>query len=127
MPGPPAQRSDPQVLQLLNLGALSFLAFPFLNLLVPYLMWRAHRHDTEHVAELGRRVLGFQLLWQVACFFAYLLAALGQAVVSRYYHTVFPGLFVGVLFVTYTVNVLVIGYYQLRLRRGDLDVYRIRL
>jgi transcriptional regulator with XRE-family HTH domain len=127
VPDLPALRSEPQLLQLLNLSALSFLVFPFLNLLVPFLLWRAHRHDTEHVAELGRRVLGFQVLWQVASFFAYLLAALGQAMVNRYYHTVLPGLFLVILFLTYTVNVLVIGYYQLRLRQGDLDVYRIRL
>jgi uncharacterized Tic20 family protein len=54
---------------LLNLSALSFLFPPFLNLVVPFLLWRARRHNTAYVAEVGRRVLGFQVLWQVASFF----------------------------------------------------------
>jgi transcriptional regulator with XRE-family HTH domain len=61
VPSPPLP-TDPQLLQLLNLSALCLLVFPFLNLLVPYLLWRKHRHDTAHAAEVGRRVLGFQLL-----------------------------------------------------------------
>jgi hypothetical protein len=34
---------------------------------------------------------------------------------------------VGVLLLTYAVNVLTVGYYQLQLRRGRLDLYRFHL
>jgi transcriptional regulator with XRE-family HTH domain len=122
----PTLRSDAALLQLLNLSALSFLLFPFLNLLVPWLLWRARRHDTEHVAELGRRVLGFQILWQVGCFFAYLLAVLVQ-LAARSYQVTPPGLFLGVLVLTYVLNAGVVCYYALQLRRGNLDIYRWRL
>ncbi|MEJ7660638.1 MAG: hypothetical protein WKG07_13995 [Hymenobacter sp.] len=30
-------------------GALSLLVFPLLNLLVPWLLWRARRHDTRRM------------------------------------------------------------------------------
>ncbi|MBC6990116.1 helix-turn-helix domain-containing protein [Hymenobacter sp. BT491] len=123
----PALRSDPEFLQLLNLSALSFLVVPLLNLVVPLLLWRARRHDTAHVADLGRRVLGFQILWQAGSFFAFLLAVVGQLVAARYFKVVVPGLFVGVMVVTYALNALTIGYYALQLRRGRIDVYRIRL
>jgi transcriptional regulator with XRE-family HTH domain len=83
-PAPPALRVDPHFLQLLNLSALSLLVLPVLNLVVPWLLWRSRRHDTAHVAELGRRVLGFQALWQVGCFFAFLLAVGVQQVAHRY-------------------------------------------
>lgn len=119
-------REDKNLLQLLNLSALGFLLFPFLNLLGPWLLWRARRHDTEHVAELGRRVLGFQILWQVGCFFLYLLAVLVQ-LAARTYQVRLPGLFLGVLVLTYALNAGVVCYYALRLRQGDLDVYRWRL
>jgi len=122
----PTLREDKNLLQLLNLSALGFLLFPFLNLLGPWLLWRARRHDTEHVAELGRRVLGFQILWQVGCFFLYLLAVLVQLAV-RTYHVRLPGLFLGVLVLTYALNAGVVCYYALRLRQGYLDVYRWRL
>lgn len=123
---PPVLRPDPAFLQLLNLSALSFLLLPLLNVLV-LLLWRARRHDTAHVAELGRRVLGFQILWQVGCFFAYLLLIAAQLVAARYYRVVVPGAFVGLLGLTYALNVLTVGYYARRLRQGDLDVYPIRL
>ena len=120
-------RSDPQFLQLLNLSALCFLVFPFLNLVIPFLLWRKHRHDTEHVAELGRRVLGFQMLWQVASFFTYMMALLVQAAASYYLRVRLMGLFLGVMVLTYLVNAVAVGYNQLQLRQGNLDVYRIRL
>jgi transcriptional regulator with XRE-family HTH domain len=123
---PPALRSDAAQLQLLNLSALGFLVFPFLNLLGPWLLWRARRHDTEHAAEVGRRVLGFQILWQVGCFFAYLLAVLVQ-LVAHTYHLKLPGLFLGVLVLTYAFNAGVVCYYAIQLRQGNLDIYKWRL
>jgi transcriptional regulator with XRE-family HTH domain len=121
-----ALRSDATQLQLLNLSALGFLLFPFLNLLGPWLLWRAWRHDTEHAAELGRRVLGFQILWQVGCFFAYLLAVLVQ-LAAHTYQVRLPGLFLGIFVLTYALNAGVICYYAIQLRRGNLDVYKWRL
>ncbi|SFQ35781.1 helix-turn-helix domain-containing protein [Hymenobacter arizonensis] len=122
----PALRHDPEFLQLLNLSALSFLVLPFLNLVVPWRLWRARRHSTEHVAALGRRVLGFQVLWQVGSFFAFMLAVLAQQVAHRA-GVKLPGLYVGVLLLTYAVNAATVIYYQRQLRRGNLDVYRFRL
>jgi transcriptional regulator with XRE-family HTH domain len=119
--------ADAHVLQLLNLSALCFLVFPFFNLLVPYLLWRKHRHDTAHAAEVGRRVLGFQILWQVASFFSYMMALLLQAVMFYYFGVVLKGLFLGVFVLTYLVNVTTVGYNQWRLRQGQLDIYSIRL
>lgn len=122
-----AQRPDPHFLQLLNLSALSFLVLPFLNLVVPWLLWRARRHDTEHADELGRRVLGFQILWQVGCFFVYLLAAGVQVVAAKYFHLKVPGVFLGIFVLSYALNALTVVYYARRLQQGHLDVYRVRL
>lgn len=122
----PTTHPDPQFLQLLNLSALSFLVLPLLNLVVPWLIWRKHRHEVEHATEVGRRVLGFQILWQVGCFVAYLLAALVQ-VVAHAYHTVLPGLYVGVFIGSYLLNLGVVLYYGWQLRQGHLAIYRFWL
>lgn len=119
--------ADPHVLQLLNLSALCLLVFPFLNLLVPYLLWRKHRHDTAHAAEVGRRVLGFQVLWQVASFFSYLMVLLLQAAFFFYLGVRLKGVFLGVFVLTYLINVVVVGYNQWLLRQGRLDIYPVRL
>ena len=122
----PTAHPDPHFLQLLNLSALSFLVLPLLNLVVPWLLWRKHRHEVEHAAEIGRRVLGFQILWQVGCFLAYLLAGLVQ-VVAHASRVVLPGLYVGVFIGSYLLNLGVVLYYGWRLRQGRLDIYRFRL
>ena len=119
--------ADPQLLQLLNLSALCLLVFPFLNLLVPYLLWRKHRHDTAHAAEVGRRVLGFQVLWQVASFFSYFVALLLQAALFSSAGVKLKGLFLGVFVLTYLVNICTVGYNQWLLRQGRLDIYPVRL
>jgi transcriptional regulator with XRE-family HTH domain/uncharacterized Tic20 family protein len=119
--------ADPHVLQLLNLSALCLLVFPFLNLLVPYLLWRKHRHDTAHANEVGRRVLGFQVLWQVASFFSYLMVLLLQAAMFFYFGVVLKGIFLGVFVLTYLVNVTTVGYNQWLLRQDRLDIYPVRL
>lgn len=119
--------ADPQLLQLLNLSALCLLVFPFLNLLVPYLLWRKHRHDTLHAAEVGRRVLGFQVLWQAASFFSYLMVLLLQVAMFFYFGVALKGVFLAVFVLTYLVNIVTVGYNQLRLRQGRLDLYPVRL
>ncbi|WP_048825919.1 helix-turn-helix domain-containing protein [Hymenobacter sp. DG25B] len=123
----PTLRSDPQYLQLLNLSALSFLVFPFLNLVVPFLLWRAHRLDTEHVAEVGRRVLGFQILWQAASFLLFALALVAQIIAFRYFNRKLPGVYVAIAALTYAVNALTVIYYNRKLKQGSLDLYPIRL
>jgi XRE family transcriptional regulator, regulator of sulfur utilization len=126
-PVAPALRPDPEFLQLLNLSALSFLLLPLLNIIIPLRLWRARRREVEHAAEVGRRVLGFQILWQVSTTLTYLLLVVVHWVAARYFQTRLPGTFLGVFIVSYVLNVLVVGYEALRLRRGRLDIYPVRL
>ncbi|OON70054.1 helix-turn-helix domain-containing protein [Hymenobacter sp. CRA2] len=120
-------RADPQFLQLLNLSALSLLVLPLLNIVVPLLLWRARRHDTEHVAEVGRRVVGFQVLWQVVSFFGYLLLVLGHWVAARYFQVVVPGTYLAWTVISYVFNVVTVLRNARRLRQGSLDIYPVRL
>ncbi|QJX46772.1 helix-turn-helix domain-containing protein [Hymenobacter taeanensis] len=126
MPAAALPHPDPQFLQLLNLSALSFLVFPLLNLVVPWVLWRKHRHDVEDVAEVGRRVLGFQILWQVLCFLSYGLAAVAQ-LWAHLYHLTFPNLFVWVFLSSYLLNLVMVCYNGWKLRQGDLNIYPFRL
>lgn len=127
VPSAPPLRPDPEFLQLLNLSALSFLVLPLLNIVVPLLLWRRRRHEVEHAAQVGRRVLGFQILWQAATTITYLLLVVVHWVAARYFQVRLPGTFLGVFIGSYVLNVGIVGYEALRLRRGKLDVYPVRL
>ena len=122
----PVLRSDPGFLQFLNLSTLSFLLLPLLNIIVPWWLWRTKRHNTEHVAELGRRIIGYQVLWQVGSFFAFMLVVVVQQLVGSTHRRLMPAIYLGVLVLTYAINVFMIGYNAWRLRQGHLDIYRIR-
>ncbi|SNC76909.1 protein of unknown function [Hymenobacter gelipurpurascens] len=123
---PQVLRPDPQFLQLLNLSALGFLLFPLLNLVVPWVLWRKHCYEVEHAAEVGRRVLGFQVLWLVLCVLSYGLAAVAH-LWARLYQLVLPNLFVGVFVSSYLINLVVVCYSGWQLRKGQFDFYRFRL
>ncbi|MBO2010236.1 helix-turn-helix domain-containing protein [Hymenobacter negativus] len=124
---PVALPTDPDFLQWLNLSALSFLVLPLLNVAVPWWLWRTRRHRIAHVAELGRRIVGFQVLWQVGTFFLMLLALTAQLVLFRRFHVALPELWLSVLIGTYAANVCTVAYYGAQLRQGRLNVYRYRL
>ncbi|QIX63304.1 helix-turn-helix transcriptional regulator [Hymenobacter sp. BT18] len=120
-------RPDPEFLQLLNLSALSLLVLPLLNIIVPFVLWRRRRHTILHAAEVGRRVLGFQILWQVGSFFAYTLLMVGYQVAHALDMPLWRGGYLAVFIGSYLLNVLTVVYYAGRLRRGDLTIYRVRL
>ncbi|MCB2410111.1 helix-turn-helix domain-containing protein [Hymenobacter lucidus] len=123
----PMLRHDPELVQLLNLSALSLLVLPLLNIVVPLWLWRKYRHTTAHVAEVGRRVLGFQVLWQVGSFFAYLLLMLAHILAKSYQWPMWRGGYLEIFIVSYTLNVLTVGCSAVQLRRGNLDIYPVRL
>lgn len=125
---PAELRSDPQFVQLLNLSALSFLLFPLLNIILPVVLWRAHKRTVQDVAEVGRRIIGFQILWQVGSFLLYLLAVavhlLGGISSAK---STLPVSLLSILFVTYALNIGAICYNAFRLREGHLNLYPVRL
>ncbi|WP_324674103.1 helix-turn-helix transcriptional regulator [Hymenobacter sp. GOD-10R] len=122
----PVLRSDLDFLQILSLSPLSFLLLPLLNIIVPWWLWRARRHNTEHVAELGRRIIAFQVLWQVASFFAFMLVVVVQQLAGGLNRRLVPGIYLGVLVITYAINVFIIVRNAWRLRQGDLAIYRVK-
>lgn len=120
-------RSDPEFLQLLNLSALSLLVLPLLNIIVPLVLWRRARQRILHAAKVGRRVLGFQILWQVGCFLAYVLLLVAYQAANARHLRPWRGGFLAVFILSYLLNMLTVVYYAGRLRRGDLTIYPIRL
>ncbi|RYU80506.1 helix-turn-helix domain-containing protein [Hymenobacter persicinus] len=120
---PPVLPADPDFLQLLNLSALSLLVLPLLNILVPAWLWRRRRHTIRHAAAVGRQVLGFQVLWQVGCFGAYLLVLLLQQVAAHYGQPLWRGSYLAVFGLSYTLNVAFVSRAARRLRQGNLDLY----
>jgi transcriptional regulator with XRE-family HTH domain len=126
-PSPAELRSDPQFLQLLNLSTLSFLVVPLLNIVLPLVLWQIRKNVIRDVAEVGRRIIGFQVLWQVCSFFLFLLVLAVHLATAPAHEALLPVSLLAIMLITYAVNVAVIGYNAYRLRQGNLNLYPIRL
>lgn len=61
-------QEDINLVVLLNLAQLSFLAFPLFGILVPLIMWLANRNRVRDVDQAGKSILNFQTSWSLLLF-----------------------------------------------------------
>jgi len=66
-------QEDTNLVVLLNLAQLSFLAFPLFGMLVPLILWLANRNRVRDVDEVGKSILNFQTSWSLLLFSIHLL------------------------------------------------------
>jgi len=60
---------DNNVLLLLNLSQLGFIAFPLLGILIPLIIWTSKKDKIKDVDQVGKSILNFQLSWTLLFFF----------------------------------------------------------
>ncbi|WP_276089972.1 helix-turn-helix domain-containing protein [Pedobacter sp. JY14-1] len=56
---------DTRFLVVLNLSAISFLAFPLLGILLPLALWTMKKEKVRLANDMGKRILNFQITWCV--------------------------------------------------------------
>lgn len=122
------KKEDKQFLRLLNLSSLTFLLFPLMNVVIPTVLWINKRDEIEHASEVGKSVISFQIIWTVGSFVAFLLVLLSQ-LIRKYHYDAEPGLGIFyVLFITYVINIVMILYAAVQLRKGNYrSIYPIGL
>ncbi|MCF2506086.1 helix-turn-helix domain-containing protein [Dyadobacter sp. CY107] len=65
---PVAMEDDPGFLRLMSLSALTLWFIPFGNILIPLAFWVLKKNKINGVAELGRRIINFQIIWTVVTY-----------------------------------------------------------
>lgn len=63
-------KEDKNVLTLLILSQLSFLAFPILGVIIPLVIWILQKDKIKNVDHIGKSILNFQISW-VLIFFTF--------------------------------------------------------
>lgn len=58
-------REDKNLLFLLHFSQLAFLAFPLLGIIVPLVIWLAQKDQVQGVNDTGKKVLNFQITWNL--------------------------------------------------------------
>ena len=59
---------DNNILLLLNLSQLGFIAFPLLGILIPLILWTSKKDKIKDVDYVGKSILNFQISWTLFLF-----------------------------------------------------------
>ncbi len=59
---------DENILVILNLSQLGFIAFPLLGIIIPLAIWILKKDKVESVDKLGKSILNFQITWAISFF-----------------------------------------------------------
>ena len=62
-------KEDPTFLKILNLSALTFIFFPLLGILVPFIMWISKKDKLKDINKIGKDVINFEITWNILLFF----------------------------------------------------------
>ena len=64
-----AIKEDKRYLTFLNLSALTFLFFPMLGILVPFILWTSRKGKIKNINKLGKNLINFEITWTIILFF----------------------------------------------------------
>lgn len=62
-------KEDNKYLIFLNLSALTFLFFPLLGILVPFILWTSKKGKIKNINALGKELINFEITWTILLFF----------------------------------------------------------
>jgi uncharacterized Tic20 family protein len=116
---------DKNVLTMLNLSQLGFLAFPLLGIIIPLAVWILKKDKVKSVDEHGKAILNFQISWVILLFVFYIIFGVNMifhlGIRFSFLGTSFLGTIIGGL---YVYNVIVIIVNTIRIYNGKLIGYK---
>ena len=62
-------KEDKGYLTFLNLSALTFIFFPLLGILVPFILWTSRKDKLKNINKIGRDLINFEITWTIMLFF----------------------------------------------------------
>lgn len=62
-------KEDKKYLTFLNLSALTFLFFPLLGILIPFILWTSRKGKIKNINKLGKDLINFEITWTLLLFF----------------------------------------------------------
>jgi transcriptional regulator with XRE-family HTH domain len=100
----------------LNLSALTFIFFPLLGILVPFILWTSKKDKIKNLNTLGKDLINFEIIWTMALFLIPLLLFLLTKI------GILESLTFGIIFtfagIMYFINLILISLNTLRVSNG---------
>lgn len=113
---------DNNVLLLLNLSQLGFMAFPMLGILIPLIIWTSKKDKIKDVDRVGKSILNFQISWTLLLFFMILGVFIGDKL-ELPFNVSFAGVLLSIGGM-YLINFIIVIYNTLRYHSGKSIKYK---
>ena len=116
-----AIKEDTKYLTFLNLSALTFLFFPLLGILLPFILWTAKKDQIKNINVVGKSLINFQITWTLLLFFIPIV----MYVIARI--DIVENISLREFFITiillYLINLILILFNTLRINNGKNVIY----
>lgn len=121
------KKEDLGSLSLIAISGVSYLIHPFLGILLPILLWSLNRNRIINADECGKRVVNFQLSWQLLFFSLFIILINNGSFFIPYNFgvTAWSNDIFGPLNSSWQKNVIIVVYF-LNLLLTLLNMIRIR-
>lgn len=110
-------KEDKRYLTFLNLSALTFLFFPLLGILIPFILWTSRKGKIKNINKLGKDLINFEITWTLLLFFIPFLCFL-MAKIGLLENLTFSIVFI-IIGAIYFINLIFILLNTLRISNGN--------
>ena len=62
-------KEDQNYLTFMNLSALTFIFFPLLGIIVPFMLWTSRKDKLKNINKIARDLINFEITWTIVLFF----------------------------------------------------------
>jgi transcriptional regulator with XRE-family HTH domain len=114
-------KEDKKYLIFLNLSALTFLFFPMLGILVPFILWTSKKDKIKNINKLGKDLINFEITWTILLFlipFMFILISKTSLLESLSFRNIF--IVIGVM---YFINLIFILLNTVRISNEKDVIY----
>lgn len=114
-------KEDKSYLIYLNLSALTFLFFPLLGILIPFIIWTSKKGKIKNINKLGKDLINFQITWTMMLFLMpILMFVLSKTGLVKHINLNMFFIVIGVL---YLMNMILILINTLRVSNDKEVIY----
>jgi len=106
---------DANLVVLMNLTQLAFLAFPLLGVIIHLIIWLTNRNRVRDVDEVGQSILNFQTSWSILLFSIHMICLALILIIGKVNQAIFYG---------YAISMGVLYPYNLLQILSNINRYR---
>lgn len=121
------QKENDGYLMLVNLSALSFIAFPLLGIIVPLILWAVKKGQIKHLDTIAKAVINFQITWNIVFIIHFAMIMFNMPAYVKIGNYGSPERWLFVIYGLYLVNLIFIIISTIRFIKNKSLFYNLAI